>query len=108
MTVVEFQWLSCIMTSCMRAGENFSSWPQRMYEECVLRRSISLLREKTDRLHVLIIATQRGGVLTSESNGRIGVHYVTLIAHTVFNVCVVQWGGWEGMNKPHLQLNLHD
>ena len=45
----------------------------------------------------------------SESNGCIGVHYMTLIAHTVLNVnlCIVQWGGWEGMNKPHLQLNLY-
>ena len=22
--------------------------------------------------------------------------------------CFVQWGGWEGMNKPDLQLNLYD
>lgn len=33
----------------------------------------SLLRGKTDRLHALIIATRRGGVLISESDRRIGV-----------------------------------
>ena len=37
----------------------------------VLRRSISLLRGKSDRLHALIFATQRVGVFISESNGRI-------------------------------------
>ena len=35
----------------------------------VLRRSISLLRGKTDRLHALIFATQRVGVFISESDG---------------------------------------
>ena len=39
----------------------------------VLRRSISLLRGKTDRLHALIFATQRVGVFISESDGRIAV-----------------------------------
>ena len=37
----------------------------------VLRRSISLLRGKSDRLHALIFATQRVGVFISESNDRI-------------------------------------
>ena len=41
--------------------------------ECVLRRSISLLRGKTDRLHALIFATQRVGVFISESDGCIAV-----------------------------------
>ena len=45
----------------------------------VLRRSISLLCGKTDGLHALIIATQRGGVLISESNGHIGIRCVALI-----------------------------
>ena len=39
----------------------------------VLRRFISLLRGKTDRLHVLIFATQRVGVFISESDGCIAV-----------------------------------
>ena len=39
----------------------------------VLRRSISLLRGKTDRLHVLIFATQRVGVFISESDGCIAI-----------------------------------
>ena len=37
--------------------------------ECVLRRSFSLLRGKTDRLLALIFATQRVGVFISESDG---------------------------------------
>ena len=43
--------------------------------KCVLRRSVSLLRGKTDRLHVLIFATQRVGVhvFMSESDGCIAV-----------------------------------
>ena len=41
--------------------------------KCVLRRSISLLRGKTDRLHALIFATQRVGVFISESDGCIAV-----------------------------------
>ena len=39
----------------------------------VLRRSISLLRGKTVRLHALIFATQRVGVFISESDGCITV-----------------------------------
>ena len=39
----------------------------------VLRRSISLLRGKTDHLHALIFATQRVGVFISESDGCIAV-----------------------------------
>ena len=39
----------------------------------VLRRSISLLHRKTDRLHALIFATQRIGVFISESDGCIAV-----------------------------------
>ena len=45
----------------------------------VLRRSISLQHGRTDRLHVLIIATQRGGVFISEANGHIGVWCEALI-----------------------------
>ena len=44
-----------------------------------LRRSISLLRGKTDRLHALIIATQRVGVFISEFDGRIAIRCVALI-----------------------------
>ena len=36
-------------------------------------RSISLLHRETDPLHVLIIATQRGGVFISEANAHIGI-----------------------------------
>ena len=48
--------------------------------KCVLKRSISLQHGKTDRLHALIIATQRAGVFISEANGHIGVWCVALIA----------------------------
>ena len=46
----------------------------------VLKRSISLQHGRTDRLHALIIATQRDGVFISETNGHIGVRCVALIA----------------------------
>ena len=39
----------------------------------VLRRSISLLRGKTDHLHALIFATQSVGVSISESDGCVAV-----------------------------------
>ena len=39
----------------------------------VLKRSFSLQHGRTDRLHALRIATQRGGVFISEANGHIGV-----------------------------------
>ena len=39
----------------------------------VLRRSVSLLLGKTDRLHALIFATKRVGVFISESDGCIAV-----------------------------------
>ena len=46
-----------------------------MYGEFQTRagRSISLLHGETDPLHMLIIATQRGGAFIIEANGRIGV-----------------------------------
>ena len=32
-----------------------------------------------------------------------------IFVYIVYNISVfVQWGGWEGMNKPDLQLNLYD
>ena len=43
-------------------------------------RSISVLHRETDPLHVLINATQRGGVFISEANGHIAVRCVALIA----------------------------
>ena len=46
----------------------------------VLKRSISLQDGRTDRLHALKIATQRGGVFISEANGHIGVRCEALIA----------------------------
>ena len=39
----------------------------------MLKRSFSLQHGRTDRLHALRIATQRGGVFISEANGHIGV-----------------------------------
>ena len=45
----------------------------------MLRRSISSLRGKSDRLHALIVATRRGGVFISESDGCIAVRCVALI-----------------------------
>ena len=39
----------------------------------VLIRSISLLHRKTDRLHALILATQRVGIFIGESDGCIAV-----------------------------------
>ena len=45
----------------------------------VLRRSISLLHGKTDRLHALIIATQRVGVFISESDGWTAVRCMALL-----------------------------
>ena len=46
----------------------------------VLKRSISLQHGRTDCLHVLRIAAQRGGVFMSEANGHIGVWCEALIA----------------------------
>jgi len=46
----------------------------------VLKRSISLQHERTDHLHALRIASQRGGVFMSEANGHIGVRCEALIA----------------------------
>ena len=60
----------------------YEGWGKRSaagHRECmgnskrVLRRSISVLRGKTDRLHALIFATQRVGVFISESDGCIAV-----------------------------------
>ena len=48
--------------------------------KCVLGRSISLVHGKTDRLHALIITTQRGGGFINEANGHIGIQCVALIA----------------------------
>ena len=62
------------MTSRTRAGVKTSAAGHR---ECmgnskrVLRRSFSLLRGKSDRLHALIFATRTVGVFISESDGRI-------------------------------------
>ena len=56
------------------------------HKECMgnskhmLKRSISLQHGRTNRLHALRIATQRGGVFMSEANGLIGVRCVALIA----------------------------
>ena len=44
--------------------------------ERVLRRSVSLLLGKADRLHALIFATQRVGVFISESDGCIGLFHL--------------------------------
>ena len=46
----------------------------------VLKRSISLQHGRTNRLHALKIATQRGGVFMSEANGHISVQCEALIA----------------------------
>ena len=70
------EWPTCMITSRMRAWvkvrqlaiENVWGIPKR-----VLKRSISLLRGKTDRLRALIYATQRVGVFISESDGCIAV-----------------------------------
>ena len=46
----------------------------------VHKRPISLLHGKTDRLHALIIATQRDCVFISEANARIDIWCMALIA----------------------------
>ena len=50
--------------------------------KCTLERTISLLHGKTNRLHVLMIATQRGGVFISEASGRIGVWCINCLEAT--------------------------
>ena len=84
------QWPTCMMTSRTRAGP-WGKSSAAGHRECtgidsiylskvytiygtgnskrVLRRSVSLLCGKTDRLHALIFATQRVGVFMSESDG---------------------------------------
>ena len=55
------------------------------HKECMgnskrmLKRSISLQHGRTDCLHALRIATQRGSVFISEANGHIGVRCEVLI-----------------------------
>ena len=63
----------------------------------VLRRSVSLLCGKTDRLHVLLFATQRVGVFISESGGCIAARQVALI----------DWKGADGSadDVPHCAIS---
>ena len=65
----------------------------------MLKRFISLQHGRTDRLHALRIATQRGGTFISEANGHIDVRCMSLIAlklfvsnlfvYIVYNICVL-------------------
>ena len=54
----------------------------------VLKGSISSLRGKTDRLHAPIIATRRGGVFISESDGCTAILCVALIDWKAADVLV--------------------
>ena len=69
------KWPTCMMTLRTRAGVKVRVWVRECMgnSKRVLRRSVSLLLGKTDRLHALIFATQRVGVFISESDGCIAV-----------------------------------
>ena len=70
------------MATCMHDDVMYEGWGKSSaagHRECmgnskrVLRRSVSMLLRKTDRLHALILATQRVGAFISESDGCIAV-----------------------------------
>ena len=54
----------------------------------ILRRSICLLCGKTDRLHVLMAATRRGGIFISKSIGCIAIRCVASIDWKAADVSV--------------------
>ena len=79
----------CITKAKLHNDVTYEGWSKTLVaghrecmgnSKCVLKRSISLLHGKTDCLHVLLTATQRGGVFICEANGCICVWYVALIA----------------------------